>query len=546
MQNKAGLSLKRRLQFQVALVALILCMLGVLSLVHERETMLQDRHDKVRNLVESALTVVKSYEDKAASGQLSEPVAKQQAAAVLNAMRYDEREYFFAFDREWNWVAHGAKAAMIGKNLSTVKDAAGQPLQPLFATALQQGGGKGMAEYVWDKPGFDRPQDKVSYLMASPKWGWVLGTGIYLDDVQSGFLRQAYVLVAEVLLAIAIVIVVGYLIRRSVMQQLGGEPALTRDVVHRIAQGDLHVQVPLAAGDSDSLLAAVANMQQHLRELVGGIAGSSQTLSSMAGNIAGTAAAVASSSDQQSHAATEMAASIEQMTASIKQIADLAEHAREVSARSGQLSNQGGEVIASAVTEMQRINGAVDQAAGTIGDLVSKTQTISTIMQVIKDIADQTNLLALNAAIEAARAGEMGRGFAVVADEVRKLSERTAAATQEIAGMIDEIQDGSEASRRNMEEAVTRVKAGLALAEQGGEAIHQIRDSANGVVGVVKDISQALAEQGHASEEITRNVEQIAQAASSNAAASSQSSQAIGELNELTQRLRSMVSRFQV
>ncbi|WP_438696814.1 methyl-accepting chemotaxis protein [Vogesella sp.] len=527
-------------------MTVILCVLGVLSLMHERATMLEDREIKVRNLVESAMTVVKAYEDKASSGALSEAEAKKQAASVLNAMRYDEREYFFAFDREWNWVAHGAKAAMIGKNLNSVKDASGAPLKPLFEQALQSGGGKGLVAYVWDKPGFDTPQDKISYIATTAGWGWVLGTGIYLDDVQAGFMAQAYVLIVEVLLAVALVVTVGYLIRRSVMQQLGGDPALTRDVVHRIAQGDLNVQVPLAAGDKDSLLAAVANMQQHLRELVGGIAGSSSTLSGMAGNIAGSAAAVASSSDQQSHAATEMAASIEQLTASIKQIAELAEHARTVSASSGQLSNQGGEVIASAVSEMQRINSAVDQAAGTIGNLVSKTQTISTIMQVIKDIADQTNLLALNAAIEAARAGEMGRGFAVVADEVRKLSERTAAATQEIAGMINEIQAGSEASRSNMEEAVNRVKAGLALAEQGGEAIHQIRDSANGVVGVVKDISQALAEQGHASEEITRNVEQIAQAAANNAAASGQSSQAIGELNELTQRLRSMVSRFQV
>ncbi len=546
MQKNAGLSLKRRLQLQVVLVAVILCVLGVLSLMHERATMLEDRQIKVRNLVESAMTVVKAYEDKASSGALSEAEAKKQAASVLNAMRYDEREYFFAFDRDWNWVAHGAKAAMIGKNLNSVKDASGSPLKPLFEQSLQSGGGKGLVAYVWDKPGFDTPQDKISYIATTAGWGWVLGTGIYLDDVQAGFMSQAYVLIVEVLLAVALVVTVGYLIRRNVMQQLGGDPALTRDVVHRIAQGDLNVQVPLAAGDKDSLLAAVANMQQHLRELVGGIAGSSSTLSGMAGNIAGSAAAVASSSDQQSHAATEMAASIEQLTASIKQIAELAEHARTVSASSGQLSNQGGEVIASAVSEMQRINSAVDQAAGTIGNLVSKTQTISTIMQVIKDIADQTNLLALNAAIEAARAGEMGRGFAVVADEVRKLSERTAAATQEIAGMINEIQAGSEASRSNMEEAVNRVKAGLALAEQGGEAIHQIRDSANGVVGVVKDISQALAEQGHASEEITRNVEQIAQAAASNAAASGQSSQAIGELNELTQRLRSMVSRFQV
>ncbi|MFC3532493.1 methyl-accepting chemotaxis protein [Vogesella facilis] len=546
MKQSNGWTLKRRLQLQVLLVAVILCVVGGLSLLHERSVMLQDREAKVRNLVEVALTVIKNYEERAASGQLSEADAKQQAAAVLNAARYDGSEYFFAFDPGWNWVVHGAKQAMVGKNLETIKDPTGNPLKPLFQAALSAGGGKGMASYVWDKPGFSTPQPKVSYLATSAKWGWVVGTGIYLDDVQAAFMEQALLLALEVLAAIAVVIGVGVWLRRSVMQQLGAEPALTREVVHRIAEGDLHVPVPVANGDDASLLAAVADMQQQLRELVGGIANSSGTLSGMAGDISGSASAVAVSSDQQSHAATAMAASIEQLTASIKQIAELADHAREVSANSGQLSDQGGEVIASAVVEMQRINEAVDHAALTIGDLVSKTQTISSIMQVIKDIADQTNLLALNAAIEAARAGESGRGFAVVADEVRKLSERTAGATQEIAEMIRDIQHGSEESRSNMQEAVSRVKSGLTLAEQGGDAIRHIRDSANGVVGVVREISQALAEQGNASEEITRNVEHIALAAANNAEASGQASSAIGELNQLTERLRGMVSRFQV
>ncbi|WP_174873626.1 methyl-accepting chemotaxis protein [Vogesella oryzae] len=546
MKQSNGWTLKRRLQLQVLLVAVILCVLGALSLQHERKVMLEDREVKVRNLVEIALSVIKSYEERAANGQLNEAEAKKQAAAILNSARYDGTEYFFAFDPAWNWVVHGAKPAMVGNNLETVKDPTGEPLKPLFQAALTTGGGKGVARYVWDKPGFSSPQPKMSYLATSAKWGWVVGTGIYLDDVQAAFLDEALLLAVEVLAAIAVVIAVGMWVRRSVMRQLGAEPAVTRDVVHRIADGDLHVPIPLVAGDSESLLAAVDDMQQHLRELVGGIANSSRTLSGMAGEISGSAGAVASSSEEQSHAATSMAASIEQMTASIKQIATLADHAREVSADSGQLSNQGGEVIASAVVEMQRINEAVDHAALTIGDLVSKTQMISSIMQVIKDIADQTNLLALNAAIEAARAGEAGRGFAVVADEVRKLSERTAGATQEIAGMIRDIQDGSEESRSNMEEAVSRVKSGLALAEQGGEAIRHIRDSANGVVGVVNEISQALAEQGNASEEITRNVENIALAAANNAEASGKASSAIGELNGLTERLRGMVSRFQV
>ncbi|KMJ52668.1 chemotaxis protein [Vogesella sp. EB] len=546
MSSKGTMSLRRRLQLQVVLVAVLLCIIGGITLYFERASLYADREAKVRNLVESAVTLIKGYEEMAAAGKLSEADAKQQAITVLNSMRYDEREYFFAFDPAWVWVAHGAKPQLAGTNLKTIKDPTGVNLGELFETAVRDGNGRNFVSYVWDKPGFDQPQPKLSYLATSGKWGWVVGTGIYLDDVALALRNTALLLFAEIFVALLLVVLIGYLTRRSVMQQLGGEPALTRDVVRQIAQGQLNVAVPVAASDKDSLLAAVADMQQHLRELVGGIADSSQSLTGMAGNISGSATAVATGSEQQSRAASDMAASIEELTASIKQISELASHAHAVSASSGQLSHSGGEVISRAVDEMHRINESVDQAALTIGDLVSKTQTISTIMQVIKDIADQTNLLALNAAIEAARAGELGRGFAVVADEVRKLSERTGQATQEIAVMIREIQNGSEASRSNMEEAVERVKSGLALAEKGGESIRQIRDSAGGVVAVVNDISQALSEQGHASEEITRHVEQIAQAAAQNAEAAGHTSGAIGELHGLTGNLRQMVSRFHV
>ncbi|MEO4010939.1 methyl-accepting chemotaxis protein, partial [Chromobacterium piscinae] len=157
-----------------------------------------------------------------------------------------------------------------------------------------------------------------------------------------------------------------------------------------------------------------------------------------------------------------------------------------------------------------------------------------------------TNLLALNAAIEAARAGEMGRGFAVVADEVRKLSERTAQATQEIASMIQDVQQGAEHSRHSMEEAVSRVKAGLGLAEQAGSEIARIQDSASGVVAVIGDISHALQEQSAASQTIAQHVEQIAHSATSNASASQSASQAIHNMHQLAANLRQLVSRFSV
>ncbi|WP_226034229.1 methyl-accepting chemotaxis protein [Aquitalea palustris] len=538
--------MRARLIAWLLLVALLICALSGLALFNQRNAMLHDRQDKTRNLTESALGVISSYEALEASGKLSEAQAKQMAAAALMASHYDKKEYFFGYDQNWNYVIHGAKAAMLGKNVQGMKTPTGVDLGQLFQETVSKGNGQGFAEYVWDKPGFDQPQPKISYLMTSARWHWVIGTGIYLDDVHAAFMQQLWLTLLEVAAILLLLLIAGVFLMRSILGQLGADPGDTMRVVRRIADGHLDTVVPLQAGDKSSVMAAVADMQQHLKQLVREIADEAGRLSQMSSDVARRSDAVVSGSDRQSEAAAAMAASIEQLTVSINHISSHAQDARNLSQESGRLSKEGGEVISSAVSEMHRINESVDQAAVTIADLASKTQTISSIMQVIKDIADQTNLLALNAAIEAARAGEMGRGFAVVADEVRKLSERTGQATQEIAGMIQEIQTSSDQSRACMEEAVGRVKTGLKLAVQGGEAISHIRDSATGVVDVVNEISHALKEQGSASNEIAQHVEQIARSASSNAAESAGTSQEVQAMHSLASDLRQLVSRFHV
>ncbi|RQO71587.1 chemotaxis protein [Aquitalea sp. FJL05] len=546
MKTNTGMSLRARLIAWLLLVALLICALSGLALYNQRNAMLQDRQDKTRNLTESALGVISSYEALEASGKLSEAQAKQMAATTLMASHYDKKEYFFGYDQNWNYVIHGAKAAMLGKNVQGLKTPTGVDLGQLFIDTVSKGNGQGFAEYVWDKPGFDQPQPKISYLMTSARWHWVIGTGIYLDDVRAAFMQQLWLTLLEVGVILLLLLIAGVFLMRSILGQLGADPGDTMRVVRRIADGHLDTVVPLQAGDKSSVMAAVADMQQHLKQLVREIADEAGRLSQMSSDVARRSDAVVSGSDQQSEAAAAMAASIEQLTVSINHISSHAQDARNLSQESGRLSREGGEVISSAVSEMHRINESVDQAAVTIADLASKTQTISSIMQVIKDIADQTNLLALNAAIEAARAGEMGRGFAVVADEVRKLSERTGQATQEIAGMIQEIQTSSDQSRACMEEAVGRVKTGLQLAVQGGEAISHIRDSATGVVDVVNEISHALKEQGSASTEIAQQVELIARSASSNAAESAGTSQEVQAMHTLADDLRQLVSRFHV
>jgi methyl-accepting chemotaxis protein len=544
--QKAAQSLRSKLVILMLAVALLTCLLAALALYMERSALLQDRQDKIRNLVEVAYTQIKGYEDRAAKGELDENHAQQLAADTLASLRYDNNGYYFAFDKDLVYIAHGAKPELVAKPLSAFKDGAGQDMATLFRSALKEGGGKGFAEYVWSKPGFDTPQPKISYLMTSPRWGWVVGTGVYLDDVSMA-ITQAIVKLGAVLASVmGLFGLLGFWLVRAVQRQLGGEPAVTLAVVRRIAAGHLDEPVPVQPGDEDSLLAAVGQMQGSLRKLVHEIAAGSTSLSQMAAQISHNAQAVAEGSGQQNSAASKMAVSLEQMTANIDHIAMQTEEARNKAQRSGQLSNEGGEVIARAVGEISHINEAVDLAAGRLDALAQKAQSISAIMQVIKDVADQTNLLALNAAIEAARAGEQGRGFAVVADEVRKLAERTSGATEEIAGMIAEIQSGSADSHAHMSEAVARLKTGLSLAERAGEEVGHIRQSASQVVEAVQDISGALQAQTSANSDIARQVDNIADSASTNAEAAKLASHAIEELHALADQLNQVVARFKV
>ncbi|AOZ51475.1 methyl-accepting chemotaxis protein [Chromobacterium vaccinii] len=542
----AGMSLKARLVGLMALVVAVVCGLGVVSVYNQRQVMLQDRQDKVRNLVQSAVGLVSSYEKLVESGKIGEADAKRMLSKALSSMHYEKADYFFAYDSDWNYVAHGAKPELIGKNLAGVKDPNGIELKTLFQNAISSPGGGGYGEYVWSKPGFDQPQPKISYVTTTPKWHWIVGTGIYLDDVSAAFHRELLWLGGVLAAALLVLLGMGGMILRNVLSQLGADPQETVAVVKRIAAGHLDEDVAVKEGDQDSLMSAVGAMQRELERLVRDIIDGANQLSQVSSKVTGEAEAVGRGSEQQSAAATAMAASIEQLTVSVNHISDRSQDARNLANESGTLSKSGGAVIAEAVSEMRRINDAVDQTSGIITSLADKTQTISSIMQVIKDIADQTNLLALNAAIEAARAGEMGRGFAVVADEVRKLSERTAQATQEIASMIQDVQQGAEHSRHSMEEAVSRVKAGLGLAEQAGSEIARIQDSASGVVDVIGDISHALKEQSAASQTIAQHVEQIAHSATSNASASQSASQAIHNMHQLAANLRQLVSRFSV
>lgn len=343
------------------------------------------------------------------------------------------------------------------------------------------------------------------------------------------------------LIATALAVSVAFLLSRSIAARLQQVVEVARD----IAQGRLDSRIERAGRDEIGvLLDAFATMQQRLREMIGQIRAGAVQLVEAAQNISSASTQLSVSTQEQSQAASSMAATVEELTVSINHVADNANEAHGLSSDSGRQSAEGGSVIQETLASMQRIADTVQGAAAQIAELGQHSDQISSIVNVIKEIADQTNLLALNAAIEAARAGEQGRGFAVVADEVRLLAQRTANSTQEITEMIKKIQLGTRNAVSNMEVGVQQVSGGVEQASQAGDAIVAIRQASGRVVDVVDQISLALREQTVASQDVARNVERIAQMSMQNSEAVADTSRTAQGLQQLALSLEKQVASF--
>ena len=331
-----------------------------------------------------------------------------------------------------------------------------------------------------------------------------------------------------------------------IIASISGPLSSMRQIIQRVRDNkDFTQSIPVVGRNEVGLTALAFNdLLATMRETLGGLRQATNRIDDASQQLANGAQQSARASEDASESASSMAASVEQVSVSINHVAANAGDALQMARRSGELSDQGGAVIGEAVDEMKVITAAVKNVALQIDTLGQQSTQISGVVQVIKDVADQTNLLALNAAIEAARAGEAGRGFAVVADEVRKLAERTTQATGEIAAMIASIQNSAKTAVGSMENVVTQAESGMSLAEQAGHAIIQIRESANDVVRVVSDITEAIAEQGSASQSIAQQVERVAQSAEENHGAAQSTADSASELGRLARTMREDSDRF--
>jgi methyl-accepting chemotaxis protein len=318
------------------------------------------------------------------------------------------------------------------------------------------------------------------------------------------------------------------------------------EVLGTMADGDFTMRMQrVYKGDSEEFKQNINILAESMNSLINEINSAVNTTASSSVQLETTADTLATSIQELASQTDEVATAVEQMSSTITENADNINNTNDAAQSNMDIAVEGGKVVSETVEKMGQIGDVVSQSANNIEELGRSSKKIGEIINVIDEIADQTNLLALNAAIEAARAGEQGRGFAVVADEVRKLAERTGGATKEITDMVKEIQEQTFKAVDVMENGKIEVEKGITLAGTAGNSLEQIVSNAKSILERINFIADASREQSATSEEISKNVTAIAEVTQDSSNRVSDVSGLSGGLNQLTNDLSSLMSKFQ-
>jgi methyl-accepting chemotaxis protein len=544
MNSLRSLSISRRLWLILIVAVLMLMTLGVLMLKQIHDDLYQAKAQKTQHVVQTANGILTYYHELETAGTLSRDAAQKQALSVVRGLRYNQNDYFWINDLQPVLLMHPTNPKLEGQNLSGIRDPDGLALFNEMVN-IAKSKGAGTLDYRWPKPGATAPVQKTSYVQLFEPWGWIIGSGVYIDDMQAEFYGQVWK-ASFVGVAIALIMaLLVTLIARSIVRPL--QEAV--QAMANIASGESDLTRSLDTHGQDEVTQLARHFNSFtakLRLVISQLQVSASALGQSSADLGSNATQAQERSQQQSQQMELVATAINEVTYGVQDVAKNAEHAASEMRDAEAQAQQGQINIDGSLQQIDQLSSTIDQAVEVIRTLAAESTQIGGVLEVIRSIAEQTNLLALNAAIEAARAGEQGRGFAVVADEVRLLAQRTQKSTAEIQSMIERLQNHSEAAVKVISDSsrasqLTIEQAGLASA-----SLNAIGQALRNLNGLNASIASATLQQAHVVEDINQNVTQAAGLSHSTALAAEQSSVASLHLKELSEQVNGLLRQFRV
>ncbi len=512
-----GVRLFRNLQFgakalliSATFVLPVVALLGWL-IVSQADAQMHERQGALRQHVEIVHGVL-AWAQGLEAGGLPREDAQARAREMIGRLRYEGREYFWINDMQSRIVMHPVKPELDGKDGSGIVDPNGVALFKACVDEVRRHG-QGFVAYQWPKPGQQQPVDKISYVKGFEPWGWVIGSGLYVDDLRDAKLAamRGAAAVLAVVLAVA-----GYLFL-SFYKVMDGGLNETRRHLRAMTGGDLTTSPsPWGRDEAAVLMRELAAMQESLRRMVRRVRGASEEIMHSSDEIATGAMDLSARTEQTAANIEESAASMEQISVTVATSAEHTAEASRMARLNAETAAEGGRVMHEVVQTMDGIRSA--------------SSRIAEIITTIDGISFQTNILALNAAVEAARAGEQGRGFAVVAGEVRMLAQRSTEAAREIKTLIGR--------------SVEQVELGATIVHRAGGTIEQIVDGSKRVDQLLGEVARAAREESQGIEQIGQAVQELDRATQQNAALVEQTAAAATSMKSQADSLVAEVARF--
>jgi len=524
MLNNISLKWKGALIILVATLGLLIQ--GYSSVVSVHGSIMEEKRIKLKELVNSAVDIAKHNADLAEQGLITEFEAQERAKDAIRAIRYSaHNDYFFAFTFDGLGLVSGGNTKLEGRNCLDIKDPNGVRFISEFIEAAKRGGD--YTDYEWERDGKRVP--KLSYSQAFNKWDWMIGTGVYIDDVEAEVYEQTKkTAIAVLIILLAVGGVTVYILnsiirpvlktseemdmiasqksveiegvdRKDELGQMARTLLNLKDSVERQRQleAELAEKEAQKAVEQKKMMNEIADSFQ---EQVGSVA---QAIDDAAHNMQDMSIALAAASEETSQYSTSVASATEEASTNVQTVASAAE---ELSASIQELVRNMSETT----TATKACSDAATVSQEYLQTLQTSVDEIDGVIQAINDVAAQTNLLALNATIEAARAGEAGKGFAVVANEVKTLATETNKMTDEIANKIDGIKTSAQDTIASVQDIVTQISAVSERTTNISAAIEEQNTS-------TQEISRSAQEAASGTNEVSGSIVQVQQAANDTA-----------------------------
>ena len=529
---------------------------AVITLNSLQNVMYAERLAKLKALTETSVNIANGLEKQVQAGTLTKDEARALWIETTSSMVYEGKEYVFANDLKGVSVAH-VRPDMVGKNLWELKDSQGNMIVQNMIAAAKSSPDGGAAEYLWPKTKDAEPVTKVTWSRMVPAFDVMVGTGVYVDDLDAAFWEEVTRVGIIVVVLVGIAILIAVLVSRDV----AGSLKLVSGIMNRMSEGEYDIEVPdqtrkdeigsitrglevlrgsaqeaerlraeqeaskeRAAEQRKADLARIADQfQQTIEDVVARVSNTADQVRDGSTKMSDTASATrdqaalatTATADSAENVST-VAAATEELIASIREIGRQTDTAREVS---------------------QNAVSATERSAARVQGLVEAAAKIGDVLNLISEIAEQTNLLALNATIEAARAGEAGKGFAVVAEEVKSLASQTSSATDKIRRQIESMQGETEESVRAMQEIASVIK-------QVNEYTASISSAIEEQTAATEEIAMNVSQASSATGEVATSIQTVHSASAESGAASREMLSASSDISDQARSMKTRVGEF--